>query len=120
MRPKALLFVALFNSVLGLSVLFPILQPLGRELGLGEHQIGALSAAYAFMQFALSAFWGARSERRGRKPILLIGIVGFAVGFFAFAAVAQLALDGVLEGTIVFVLLLAARILGGAFSAATM
>ena len=36
MRPMVLLFVALFNSILGLSVLFPIFGPLGRALELSE------------------------------------------------------------------------------------
>ena len=63
----AILFVALFNSILGLSVLFPILAPLGRQLGLQEVQIGSLSTAYALMQLVVSPMWGRRSERvRGR------------------------------------------------------
>jgi MFS family permease len=120
MRPMVLLFIALFNSILGLSILFPILAPLGLELGLDELHVGALSTAYAFMQFVLSPFWGKRSESRGRKPILLIGIAGFALGFFGFAIVAQLGLAGVLPASMVFGLLLLARIVGGAFSAATL
>ena len=71
MKPLALLFVALFNSILGLSVLFPILAPLGRELGFNEIQVGSFSAAYALMQFALSTYWGKKSEQSGRKPVLL-------------------------------------------------
>lgn len=115
-----LLFVALFNSILGLSILFPVLAPLGRELHLSEAQVGALSAVYALMQFALSPFWGKQSDARGRKPILLIGIVGFAIGFFAFGIVAQLGIDGALSPVALFALLLATRALGGALSAATM
>jgi MFS family permease len=51
MSPKGLLFITLFNSILGLSVLFPILAPLGRELGLSELQVGSLSASYALCRF---------------------------------------------------------------------
>ena len=47
MRPMALVFVALFNSIRGLSVLFPIFGPLGRELGLSDFQVVSISAAYA-------------------------------------------------------------------------
>jgi MFS family permease len=120
MRPMVLLFIALFNSILGLSVLFPVLAPLGRDLGLDETQINALSTAYAFMQFAMSPVWGKQSESRGRKPILLIGILGFSAGFFAFAGVAYAGLHGLLEGGLLFALLLATRIFGGIFSAATL
>ena len=120
MRPMVLLFVALFNSILGLSVLFPILGPLGREIGLTDVQVGSLSTAYAAMQLLTSTFWGRQSDARGRKPILLMGIIGFAVGFFAFGAVAQLGMSGVLTGTPLFVLLIVTRIVGGTFSSATL
>ncbi len=120
MRPMALLFVALFNSILGLSVLFPILAPLGRELGLGELETTSLSAAYAFMQFATSTYWGRRSERVGRKPVLLVGIIGFGLTFLAFGGVAALGLAGVVRGGMLFGLLITTRLVGGALSAATL
>lgn len=120
MRPMFLLFLALFNSILGLSVLFPILAPLGRQLGLGEIEIGALSTVYAAMQLLTATFWGRQSDARGRKPILIIGILGFAVGFFAFALVARLGMQGTLRGGTLLGLLLVTRVVGGAFSSATL
>jgi MFS family permease len=119
MRPMVLLFVALFNSIVGLSILFPILAPLGRELELSELQVGSLSTAYALMQFVMSSLWGKLSERRGRKPVLLVGILGFAVTFLSFGIVAHLGTAGVLAGVPLYVLLLTSRALGGALSSAT-
>lgn len=120
MRPIALLFVALFNSILGLSLLFPILGPLGRELGLSELQVGSLTASYALAQFVGSSYWGKKSELWGRKPVLLLGIIGFCVTFLAFAAVAQVGLAGGLSGVSLFATLLGARLVGGLFSSATL
>lgn len=120
MRPVVLLFIALFNSILGLSVLFPIFGPLGRSLGLADYETTALSAAYALMQLLLAPAWGRRSERVGRKPVLLIGVIGFAVGFFAFGGVAYLGMQGTLEHGPLVALLILARLLGGAFSSATL
>lgn len=114
-----LLFLTLFNSILGLSILFPILGPLGRSLGLTEPQVGAFSTAYALMQFLLAPHWGRRSER-GRKPVLLLGILGFATSFFLFGLFALLGLKGALTGWALFLALLLARLLGGAFSSATL
>ncbi len=116
----ALLFITLFNSILGLSILFPIIGPLARELGLTEFQTGLFSTAYAFMQFLMSPYWGRMSERWGRKPVLMLGILGFGVSFFLFAFVAQLRLAGVLDVGTTFWLLLLARLLGGALSSATL
>ncbi|MBE7485842.1 MAG: MFS transporter [Polyangiaceae bacterium] len=120
MNPRGLLFITLFNSILGLSVLFPILAPLGRWLGFTELQVGSLSTSYALMQFLMSPYWGRRSERVGRRPVLLTGILGFALSFFAFAVIAQLGKNGVFGHWTTFGLLLASRLAGGAFSSATL
>ncbi|SDF06692.1 Predicted arabinose efflux permease, MFS family [Thermus arciformis] len=119
MSPLALLFLTLFNSVLGLSILFPILGPLSRELGLSEVQVGLFSTGYALMQFLLSPYWGRRSER-GRKPVLLVGILGFAASFLLFGLFALLGQRGILPASALFPLLLLSRLLGGAFSSATL
>ena len=116
----AILFLSLFNSILGLSLLFPIIGPLARELGLSEFQTGLFSTAYALMQFLMSPYWGRKSEEVGRKPILLVGILGFSVSFFLFAFFAQLRFAGVLGVGEVFLLLLLSRLVGGTFSSATL
>lgn len=115
-----LLFITLFNSILGLSVLFPILAPLGRELGLSELQVGSLSASYALMQVLVSPIWGRLSERVGRKPVLLLGVLGFGVSFFGFALLADFGGRARWPVPVLFGALLATRVLGGAFSSATL
>jgi MFS family permease len=120
MSPKGLLFITLFNSILGLSVLFPILAPLGRELGLSELQVGSLSASYALMQVLVSPSWGRLSERIGRKRVLLTGILGFGVSFLAFALIADLGGRAHWPTPILFACLLGARLVGGGFSSATL
>jgi MFS family permease len=118
--PLALLFVALFNSILGLSVLFPILGPLGRQLHLSEIQVGSLSTAYAVAQFLGSSYWGKKSEILGRKPVLLRGILGFGVTFLAFAGAVRLGQAGLLGTQALFITLLATRLVGGLYSSATL
>ncbi|MEZ4226421.1 MAG: MFS transporter [Polyangiaceae bacterium] len=120
MRPRVLLFITVFNSILGLSVLFPVLPPLGRTLGLSELQVGSLSTSYALMQFLLSPTWGRRSEKVGRKPVLLLGILGFSASFFLFSIVAHYGLSGALAPGAIYGGLLLARLFGGAFSSATL
>ena len=120
MSPRGLLFITLFNSILGLSILFPILSPLGRELGLTELQVGSLSASYALMQVLVSPSWGRLSERVGRKRILLTGIVGFGVSFLAFALLADLGGRAHWPTSWLFAALLGTRLIGGAFSSATL
>lgn len=113
-----LLFFTVFNSILGLSLLFPVMGPLGRELGLGETQIGAISTSYALMQLLTSAWWGQRSETTGRKKIMLIGVLGFAVGFGLLGVAAEIGRARLVGTLPLFALMLVARVIGGAFSSA--
>ncbi|GGM08363.1 MFS transporter [Deinococcus aerophilus] len=117
---KVILFFTIFIAMLGLSVLFPILAPLGRQLGLTETQVGWFSTAYSLMQFVFSPVWGSRSEQVGRKPVLLLGLVGFSLSFGIFGLVAALGIQGLVTGTALFALLIAARVVGGILSSATL
>jgi len=119
-NPKLILFLTIFVAMLGLSVLFPVIAPLGRQLGFTPTQIGWFSTAYSLAQLLFSTFWGRRSERLGRKPVLVTGLVGFSVSFTLFGLLALLGLKGVLGGTLLFTLLVAARLVGGVLSSATL
>src|SRR4029077_15894546 len=83
LMPRSVLFAAFtaFVLMLGLGVLFPVLPFLTRDLGISDAGAGALLAAYPLAPFVASPFWGRFSSRRGRKPALVIGLVGYAVGF---------------------------------------
>jgi MFS family permease len=119
-RAKALLFFALFNSIVGFSILFPILAPLSRTLGLSEVEVGWLATSYSLMQFFASPYFGKLSERRGRKRVLLLGVMGFSISFASFGVIASIGATGALGHASLFGLLLAARSLGGLLSAATL
>jgi multidrug resistance protein len=107
-RPLLLLCGTGFLVMLGLGVLFPVLGFFTRDLGLGDFQAGVLISSYAFASFVASPFWGRFSDRHGRRPSILIGLLGFALAFGLFA----------LGRT--FEELLAARLFGGLLSAAAM
>ena len=47
--------------------------------------IGVMGAAFSCSQFLSSILWGRASDRFGRKPILLCGLVGFLVSFLVLA-----------------------------------
>lgn len=119
-NPKLILFLTIFVAMLGLSVLFPIIAPLGRQLGLSETQVGWFSTIYSLAQFLFAPIWGSRSERVGRKPVLILGLVGFSLSFGLFGLFATLGTRGVLSGTALFILLVAARLVGGLLSSATL
>lgn len=113
MKPTTVIVAGLFTLYMGLGMLNPLLAPLVRELGLSETQGGLIITAAALM-FALgSPFWGGRSERWGRKPVLLISLLGFSLGFGAFALAAQFGLRETLPPLAVFGALVITRAVAG-------
>ena len=85
MKPTTVIWISLFTVYMGLGVLNPLLAPLVRELGFTETQ-GGLIVTMAALLFTLGGpFWGGRSERWGRKPVLLIGLLGAFTTFSTFS-----------------------------------
>ena len=95
----------------GFSVLFAILGPLGREIGLSELQIGSILAASSLTVFFVSPRWGRLSDRFGRKRIMIVGLLGYTIGNLIFTTIFQAALLGVLIPTLGYVALIVSRVL---------
>lgn len=114
------LLISLVSVGMGFTVLFPILAPLGREIGLSEVQITFIIGASAMMVFLGSPIWGRASDRWGRKRVLLIGLFGFTAGTVLFNLVLYAGLAGALTGLGLFVALVVARMLHAAMMAAAM
>lgn len=103
------LILALMTTGMGQSLVFAIIQPLGREVQLGELQITSIVAISALI-FGLGApKWGRLSDRVGRKPIIITGLIGYTVGTALFASVFYAGLTGILSGVLLYTVLLAAR-----------
>jgi MFS family permease len=102
------------------TVLFAILAPLGREVGLVEMQIGAIISASSLTVFLTSPVWGRTSDNWGRRRVMLIGLFGYSVGSTLFAGVFQAALWGLLAPMAAFIGLTLARISNAIVMAAVM
>jgi MFS family permease len=100
------------------TVLFAILAPLGREIGLVEVQIGAIISASSLTLFLVSPFWGRASDVWGRRKILLIGLFGYSAGTVMFAGVFQMALLGYLVPLTALILLILTRVANATVMAA--
>jgi DHA1 family multidrug resistance protein-like MFS transporter len=106
---KNLLILAftLFVVMLGFGVIIPILPFYVEQMGAGGTELGLLVASYAVMRLICGPLWGSLSDRVGRKPVLLIGILGYAITMFWFGLATELWM------------LFVARILSGILSSAT-
>jgi MFS family permease len=107
---RLVLFCVLATGI-GQSMTFALLAPLGREVQLGEVQIGLIIACSALIFTLTSPVWGRTSDRWGRKPVLLIGLLGYSFGCLLFATAFFYGLKGVLTGLTLYLLVISARVL---------
>ena len=117
---KRTLLSSLVVVGMGFTVLFPVLAPLGREVGLTEIEITAIITASSLTVFLASPIWGRVSDRLGRKQVMLIGLFGFAAGTALFNSVLYAGLNAWLGGGLLFAALIFARMLHAAVMSATM
>lgn len=89
---KSLFFIVLtvLIDVMGIAIIIPIIPDLIRELT-GEDISGAasyggwLEGSYALMAFIFSPILGELSDRYGRRPILLISLLGLGIDYIFHA-----------------------------------
>ncbi|MDF9410562.1 MFS transporter [Brevibacillus laterosporus] len=115
MEPKRVIFLSLMICYIGLGVINPVLAPLIREMGLDEMHAGWIISASALILLLGAPIWGKQSDRFGRKPIMIIGLVGFTFSLVLFAWLSWIGLQGRTELTLLFILLLLSRMLFGLF-----
>lgn len=76
--------IALVN-MLGYGIVIPILYAYSRKFGLTDFQNGLLFAAFSVCQFIATPIIGRFSDKYGRRPLLLISIIGTALSFVVMA-----------------------------------
>jgi len=109
MKKKEFLILAfaLMTVMFGFGMVIPIFPFYIAELGAGGSELGLLVATAALLEFLFGPIWGSISDRIGRKPVLMVGLFGYAVSTFLFGISSQLWM------------LFAARALSGVLSSAT-
>ena len=118
-RAFAILFCSLLCMGIGQSVIYTVLPPVGRQLGIGAVRVTSIFAASATIWIFSSTFWGRRSDHLGRKPVMLVGLIAFGVSFLGFASMLWAGLNRWLPAGWVFPLLVASRCIYGGFGSGT-
>jgi len=108
-RALRLLFVSLVCIGIGQSMLFSILPPAARQIGITPFQVSTIFATSATLWVFISPWWGRRSDQRGRRPIMMIGLMGYALSMFALAVVIEIGMHGWLTAAWIYPMLIVAR-----------
>lgn len=119
-RIYALLLAAIATMTMGQTLVFALLPLIGRGVGLRELQIGVIITASSAV-YALSArIWGWRSDRLGRKRVIMIGLTGYTIGTLIFTSLFWLGFEHLLRGVFLWLALITARCLQSSVMAGTM
>ena len=86
MRSKlTVLLVTAFVDMLGLIIIYPLLPLYATRLGANAAIVGVLVAAFSVAQLLSAPAWGWMSDRYGRRPAILFGLLVSAVAYVIFA-----------------------------------
>lgn len=80
----SVLMATVFVDMIGFTMVLPLLPFYATRLGADPSLVGMLIAAHPFAQLAVSPFWGRLSDRYGRRPLILAGLILSAAAYVLF------------------------------------
>ncbi|MGE4132035.1 MAG: MFS transporter [Bdellovibrionales bacterium] len=80
-----IIFITVFMDLVGFGIVIPLNPYLAEHFGASPLEVGLLMSVYSFLQFLFAPVWGQLSDRLGRRPIILISLLGSALAHTAFA-----------------------------------
>ncbi len=88
---RPLTFTALVGTM-AIMTFVAVVGPIVRRLGLAEWHAGLAIAVAGLLWMLMARRWGATSDRRGRKPVLLVGLAASALFYLLLAVYVDAAL----------------------------
>lgn len=85
MNKLLILFVTAFVDMVGLTMIVPLLPYYATDFGADAATVGVLVSAFSVAQLAVSPVWGRVSDRYGRRPAILAGLLITAAAYVLFA-----------------------------------
>ena len=73
--------------MLGFGIIIPNLAYYAKDTGATTTEIAILMSIYSGMQLLFAPIWGRLSDKHGRKPMILLGLLGNAAALIGFGLV---------------------------------
>jgi MFS family permease len=83
-KPFLVIFLTVFMDLVGFGIIIPLNPFLARQFGADPLQVGLLMTIYSLFQLIFSPVWGQLSDRWGRRPIILVSVLGAGVSHLIF------------------------------------
>ena len=117
-RNFSLMFLVMLTIAAGNTALQSVLPALGRSLGVADAAVAAAFSVSALFWVIAAPIWAARSDRRGRRAMILLGLGGFSVSLTLCGLFLAAGINGWISGTLAFILFILGRLIYGTFGAA--
>jgi MFS family permease len=114
----ALLFCVMLVTGAGNTALQSVLPAIGRSIGVADSVIATIFSISALLWVFSAPFWAARSDRKGRRGMVVLGIAGFTVSTALVAAILYAGLKGWIAPLATMLAIIAARMIYGTFGSA--
>jgi multidrug resistance protein len=87
-RPLFVLFITILVNLIGFGIIIPLLPFYAQTFGASPLVVGLLFASFSVAQLIAAPLLGEWSDRWGRRPVLILSLIGTVVSF-AMLAVAH-------------------------------
>ena len=114
----ALLFAVMLVTAAGNTAMQSVMPSIGTHLGIADVWVSLAYSWSAVLWMLFAPFWARRSDRRGRKAMMALGLTGFAISFALCGLALFAGLRGMVSGLSAILLFAAARSLYGGFGSA--
>jgi MFS transporter, DHA1 family, tetracycline resistance protein len=91
-RPLLVIFLTIFVNLVGFGIIIPLLPFYAETFGASPMVIGLLFASFSLAQLIASPLLGELSDRWGRRPVLILSLIGTVVSFVMLALAQSLAM----------------------------
>ncbi|MCK1757011.1 MFS transporter [Bradyrhizobium sp. 137] len=118
-RAFVIIFSVSMTTAIGNNGLQSVLPSIGRAIGIADSMVAAIFSLSSLLWAASSPFWARQLDLRGRKPLMIVGLAGFAVSMMLCGLVVSAGLADLSTPTIVFGFFLVCRAIYGLFGSAT-
>jgi multidrug resistance protein len=85
------LYITAFVDMVGLTMIVPLLPYYAADFGASATVVGVLISAFSIAQLLVAPGWGRLSDRVGRRPAILLGLLVTAVAYVGFGLAASVA-----------------------------
>lgn len=115
----ALLFCVMLVAASGNTAMQSLMPSIGRELGIPDLWVAVAFSLSAVIWVLTAPYWARRSDRRGRRALMRLGLYGFILSMLVCGGVLAVGLAGAMPPMIVFTIFIFGRAIYGGWGSAS-